>query len=104
MLDNEYLNYTILSFSVLFLCYVLYRALQRLDEVVRVIKDGGNKLKTVGDGVENINSIVSNNMEPISNGISNISEIVESIKTMVAGVARAFTSNQEPQVNELKKQ
>lgn len=104
MLDNEYLNYTILLFSISFIFYILYRTLNRLDEVVKVIKEGGNKLKSVGDGVDNINNIVSSNMEPISNGISNISDIVESIKNMVTGISKAFANKQNPQANELKNQ
>lgn len=87
MLDNEILNYTLLVIAATFIFYIIVRIVKSIEDMVTIVRDGGNKLKSVGDGVENINNIVTENMEPISNGINNISEMVATVKGVIVNVS-----------------
>ena len=93
MLDNEYINYTLITVSVIVISIFLFKLLIISREFLDIITRGSERLKPISEGVENINNIVTNNTENITNGISNISEFVGSIHNIITNIGSAFSQS-----------
>lgn len=95
MLDNEYINYTLVFILIGILCVFFYHLIVLVKSGVESLSNGVSRLKPIGDGVENINNVINNNMENISSGVSNVSSILQGIERLINNVSNAFASKKE---------
>jgi predicted PurR-regulated permease PerM len=104
MLDNDYLNYSLLGVFIVIIATFCVYALRELRKLIDIIIQTKKSIEPMSQGVSNINDILEQNTGNISTGISSLVEAMGSINKLIGGVAQRFMAPQGQKPVEIKQE